>query len=1048
MSTGITSRSRALRSGAVVLLALAFAVAAVAVAASGPGGGPHRKHRSAKARGDSVTVVEDGPVLPLNVVGNDRNVGPGPKRIRSVSQGVRGHVTIVQQGRSLTYGPDPDFCGRDSFTYTLRRGPTAAVSVTVICVDDPPTAAGDSVSVAEDASPTALDVLVNDDDLDGGPRSIQSVTQGAHGAVAITGGGSGLTYQPTAPHYCGPDSFAYTLNGGSTATVSVNVTCVDDPPVAIADSKTVGEDDPATSIGVLANDTDSDGGPRSIQSVTQGAHGAVAITGGGSGLTYRPATDYCGPDSFTYTANGGSTATVSVTVTCVDDPPLAIADSKTITEDDPATAIDVLANDTDIDAGPRSIQSVTQGAHGVVAVGDGGGGLTYRPAANYCGQDSFTYRLTPGGSTATVSVTVTCVDDPPVAVEDSKTITEDDPATAIDVLANDPDIDGSNLKKVESVTQGAHGTVAITGGGSGVTYDPAANFCGADSFEYTLDPGGSTATVSVTVNCVDDPPVAVGDSVSFTEDDSATALDVLANDTDIDAGFRGVESVTQGAHGTVAIVNEGAKLTYRPDPGYCGPDSFTYAANGGSSATVSVAVACLEQTTGIVELSTSPSLIPLSFDRTVDDYALRCNNNKPIEVTAFVAPGYTIRVAGQATLTGSVQTTVPLKENVEFVVTVSRGDGQHRYHVRCLPSDFPAWEYLRLDPPSHRFYVVAPTIGAATGNYVVIFDDHGVPVWWDKAAETPFDAKVLPDGTVGWTQGTVPFGRAQIHRLDGSLVRTIDTGSAMDIHDLQELPNGDFMVLAYPIRDHVDLTPYGGGADDEVFDGEVQEVDPQGNVVWSWNSKDHIGLAETGRWYENAQSHGPGNIRDIVHINTVEPDGPNAFLISLRHTDAVYKIDKTTGNVVWKLGGTPTPKSLTVLDDPYGSYPLGGQHDVRVLPDGTVTIHDNGTAIGGRAPRAVRYQIDQQAMTATLLEEVSDPEAPSSFCCGSARRSADGSWLMSWGGRSLVTEFDANGNRTFSLSFGGPVSYRATSAPDGLLDVDQLRAGMNSMHPG
>jgi hypothetical protein len=1049
-SLGKWTGGHALSVGTVVLLVFALAAVVAAAASSGPGGGHHRKQRSAKARGDSVTVVEDGPASPLNVVGNDRNVGPGPRRIRSVSQGVRGEVRIVGRGASLTYAPNPNFCGRDSFTYTLRRGPTATVSVTVTCVDDPPVAAGDSVAVAEGAPPTALDVLVNDDDLDGGPRSIESVSQGAHGAVAITGGGSGLTYQPTVAHYCGPDTFTYMLNGGSTATVSVDVTCVDDPPLAVADTRTVGEDDPATAIDVLANDTDSDGGPRSIESVTQGAHGSVALTGGGTALTYRPAADYCGPDSFTYTANGGSVGTVSVTVTCVDDPPVAVADSKTITEDDPATAIDVLANDTDIDAGPRSIVSVTQGAHGAVAVGAGGAGLTYKPAANYCGQDSFTYRLTPGGSTGTVTVTVTCVDDPPMAVEDTKTITEDDPATSIDVLANDPDIDGSSVKKVESVTQAAHGTVAITGGGSAVTYEPAPNFCGADTFEYTLNPGGSKATVSVNVNCVDDPPVAVDDSVSFTEDDSPTALAVLANDTDIDAGLRAVESVTQGTHGTVAIVNQGGELTYRPEPGYCGPDSFTYTENGGSSATVTVAVACLEQTTGIVELSTSPSLVPLAFDRTVDDYVLRCNNNKPVEVTAFVAPGYTVKVAGQAPLTGAVQTTVPLKEDLEFIVTVSRGDGEHRYHVRCLPSDFPAWEYVRFDPPSHRFYVVAPTLGVNAAKLVIIFDDHGVPVWWYEASESPFDAKVFPDGTIGWTQGTVPLVSAEIHELDGDLVRSFHAvpQADMDWHDLQELPNGDFLVLSYPIRDHVDLTPYGGGEDDEVFDGEVQEIDPAGNVVWSWDSKDHIGLAETGRWYSNAQSHGPGDVRDIVHINAVEPDGPDAFLISLRHTDAVYKIDKATGNVIWKLGGTTIPKSLTVLDDPYGSYPLGGQHDPRVLPDGTVTIHDNGTAIGGRAPRAVRYQIDEQAMTATLLEEVTDPEAPSSFCCGSARRSADGSWLMSWGGRSLVTEFNAEGNRTFSLGFGGPVSYRATSAPDGLLDIDQLRADMNSMSGG
>jgi hypothetical protein len=341
--------------------------------------------------------------------------------------------------------------------------------------------------------------------------------------------------------------------------------------------------------------------------------------------------------------------------------------------------------------------------------------------------------------------------------------------------------------------------------------------------------------------------------------------------------------------------------------------------------------------------------------------------------------------------------------------------------------------------------VVAPTVGAVTGNYVVIFDDHGVPVWWDKASETPFDAKVLPDGTIGWTQGSVPFGTAQIHALDGTLLRTIDVSPEMDIHDLQQLPNGDMLVLSYPVREHVDLTAYGGGANDSVFDAEIQEIDTQGDVVWSWNSKDHIGIAETGRWWESPQSHGPGNIRDIVHINTVEPDGPDAFLISLRHTDAVYKIDKATGEVVWKLGGTTTPKSLTVLEDPYASYPLGGQHDVRLQPDGTITIHDNQTGFPARTPRAVRYSIDEQAMTATLLEEVTDPEVTASFCCGSARRSADGSWLISWGGNSLVTEFDSAGDRTFQLGFGSASSYRAVSVPEGVLDVEQLRAGMNAM---
>src|SRR5213075_2931093 len=101
----------------------------------------------------------------------------------------------------------------------------------------------------------------------------------------------------------------------------------------------------------------------------------------------------------------------------------------------------------DVDGGPKSIASVTQPANGVVVITGGGTGLTYAPNANYCNSvsgpaDTFTYTLTPGSSSTTVTVTVTCVDDPPVAVNDSATVTEDDPATAIPVLENDTDIDG------------------------------------------------------------------------------------------------------------------------------------------------------------------------------------------------------------------------------------------------------------------------------------------------------------------------------------------------------------------------------------------------------------------------------------------------------------------------------------------------------------------------------------------------------------------------------------------------------------------------------
>jgi VCBS repeat-containing protein len=593
---------------------------------------------------DSATVNEDNPAAAIGVLANDTDVDAGPKSITSVTQPTNGTVVITGGGTGLTYQPNAGYCNAppattpDTFTYTLTPGGSSAtVSVTVNCVDDAPTAVNDTKTVTEDAAATAVDVLVNDTDTDGGPKSVASVTQPTNGTVVITGGGTGLTYAPNA-NYCNsppgttPDTFTYTLNGGSIGTVAVTVTCVDDSPTAVNDSPTVAEDSGASAVNVLANDTDPDGGPKSITSVTQPANGTVVITGGGTGLSYAPNANYCNeppgttPDTFTYTLTpGGSTATVSVKVTCVDDNPTAVNDSATVNEDSGAGAIAVLANDTDIDGGPKSVTSVTQPANGTVVITGGGTGLTYAPNANYCNEppgttpDTFTYTLTPGGSTATVSVKVTCVDDNPTAVNDTKTVTEDDPATAIAVLANDTDVDGGP-KSIQSVTQPTNGTVVITGGGTGLTYQPKADYCNEppgttpDTFTYTLTPGGSIGTVAVKVTCIPDAATAVNDTATVNEDSGANAIDVSANDTDPDSAGKSITSVTQPANGTVVITGGGTGLTYAPNTNYCNeppgttPDSFEYTIQGGSTATVSVKVTCVNDAPTNVSLT--PSSVP------------------------------------------------------------------------------------------------------------------------------------------------------------------------------------------------------------------------------------------------------------------------------------------------------------------------------------------------------------------------------------------------------------------------------------------------------
>jgi hypothetical protein len=182
---------------------------------------------------------------------------------------------------------------------------------------------------------------------------------------------------------------------------------------------------------------------------------------------------------------------------------------------------------------------------------------------------------------------------------------------------------------------------------------------------------------------------------------------------------------------------------------------------------------------------------------------------------------------------------------------------------------------------------------------------------------------------------------------------------------------------------------------------------------------------------------------DLVHVNSVEPDG-DSVLISMRQTDSIYKVSRRTGAIEWKLGGTHTPESLalTNVDDP--EHVITGQHDARLLPDGTLTVHDNRT-LSGHYPRAVRFSIDEMARTATLVEEVADPSTGYSNCCGSARKLPGGDWVTSWGSTGVVEELTPGGRGVFALHFKGSDSYRAFPIPPGKLSLRALRHGMDAM---
>jgi VCBS repeat-containing protein len=555
------------------------------------------------ADADSATVAEDSANTPINVLANDTDLDGDSLTVTAVTPGTNGSVAIA--GSAVTYTPNPNYFGSDSFTYTIADGnggsATAAVTVTVTAVNDSPVANTDAASVVEDSANNPIDVLANDTDVDGDSLKVSAVTQGANGTVAM--GDGGVSYTPRA-NFVGSDSFSYTISdghgGSATASVTVAVTNANDTPAANDDQTSVAEDSADNVIDVLANDTDPDGDTLTIAAVTQGSHGSVTIAAGA--VSYTPNPNFVGSDSFTYTigdTDGGTdSATVTVTITNANDAPTAAPDAATVAEDSVNSSIDVLANDTDSDGDTLTITAVTQGAHGSVAIA--GRALTYTPHADYFGADSFSYTIDDGqggSATADVTVTVTGVNDAPVAVSDAFTTAEDLPAAG-NVLANDTDTDGGAL--TAALGSGpASGVLGLNADGS-FTYTPNANFSGVDSFTYTVsdgDGGSDSATVTITIDGANDAPVAMDDA-AMTAEDTPVSGNVLANDVDADGNALSAVLVDgpAAAAGTLVFAPDGS-FSFTPAANFNGAAVFTYRASD-AAATSNIATVTIGVTPG------------------------------------------------------------------------------------------------------------------------------------------------------------------------------------------------------------------------------------------------------------------------------------------------------------------------------------------------------------------------------------------------------------------------------------------------------------------
>ncbi|MDQ4132190.1 MAG: Ig-like domain-containing protein, partial [Actinomycetota bacterium] len=417
-----------------------------------------------------------------------------------------------------------------------------------LAVDTPALdAVEDAYSTGENTALTvpAPGVLANDTDADGNLLTAGSASDPANGSVRLNADGS-FTYTPDT-NFAGTDTFTYSASDpdGNTDTATVTITVAEGNDFPVAGDDFYRDDTPATPLtvpapGVLANDTDADGDTLTAGSASDPPGGSVTLNPDGS-FTYVADPLFSGRDSFTYTArepSGGSdSATVTITVGAVNDAPVAADDAYTTAEDSPLTmaAPGVMANDADPNGDPVSAASPTTPANGTVVLNTNGS-FTYTPDADFAGTDSFTYTVSDdrgGTDTATVTITVAGVNDAPACSGTALATAED---TAESTASGCSDIDGDALT-YSIVAQPAHGTASV-GADANLHYTPSANYNGPDSFTYKANDGtvdsAPAATVSVTVNAVNDAPTCAAASLT-TNEDTAGTTNPACSDIDGDA---------------------------------------------------------------------------------------------------------------------------------------------------------------------------------------------------------------------------------------------------------------------------------------------------------------------------------------------------------------------------------------------------------------------------------------------------------------------------------------------------------------------------------
>ncbi|MDF4475273.1 tandem-95 repeat protein, partial [Vibrio parahaemolyticus] len=581
---------------------------------------------------DKATVVEDTPTI-IKVLGNDTFEGDGKVVSLDTNNGPANGTVSVNPDGSVTYTPNDNYVGKDTFTYVVTSGgvsESTAVEVNVTPVNDAPVAKDDIATTQEDTAVT-IDVLPNDTDVDGDKLSIQSASvPEAQGKVEIVDGK--LVFTP-AENFNGHAEIIYTVTDGELtdeAKVTVTVNPVNDAPTIKVDAVESITEDAVNTDTVVATltvrDTDTPEEQLTV-SLENNSNGYFVLVGNEVKLTQAGVdavnNDELNLKDLTISAsvsdgvNPTASDSDSLIVNRVNDAPTvenAIAD-QVLSEDFDTYTIDL--NDVFKDSDSSLEFSVSGNDNIQISIVNGVATIT--PTADWNGSETLTFTATdPSGESVSQTVDFTVA--PVVDIEaDSADVVEGTP-TIINVLGNDTFESTDKVVSLDADNGPKNGTVIVNNDGT-VTYTPDDNYVGEDTFTYIVTSGGmsESTTVEVNVTPVNDAPVAK-DDIATTQEDTAVTIDVLPNDTDVDGDKLSIQSATvPEAQGKVEIVD--GKLVFTPAENFNGDAEITYTLTDGAltdQATVKVTVNAVNDTpvveSNIADQALAEDFTPYTID--------------------------------------------------------------------------------------------------------------------------------------------------------------------------------------------------------------------------------------------------------------------------------------------------------------------------------------------------------------------------------------------------------------------------------------------------